>query len=119
MTKILIENEEGLPEIIYSDRMYIDPEAPTDILITESSGLFNVRVKFTDTAEADSFMDVLFEGDKINLLEIANDNTEMIVTIEEEEDLTNFYNALDEVLENYNNSDYEYGNHEQNGDNNE
>ena len=64
MVKILFTNEEGLPEIIWVDRIYVDPDAPTDILLSEESSILKVRIRFTDTDEADSFMDVLFECDK-------------------------------------------------------
>lgn len=109
MVKILFMNEEGLPEIIWVDRIYIDPDAPTDILLSEESSILKVRIRFTDTDEADSFMDVLFECDKINLKEIANDNPELIVTVEEDEQSAQeFWETMDSMLGQYM-EDAEYG----------
>lgn len=84
MLKLLFTNEEDTLEIIYTDRVFVDPEAPTDIVITSVTNFIRVRIRFTDTDEANNFMEVLFEGDKINLAEIANDNPNMEITVEEE-----------------------------------
>lgn len=108
MVKILFTNEEGLPEIIWVDRMYVDPDAPTDILLSEESNVLKIRIRFTDTEEAESFMDILFECDKINLKEIANDNPELIVTVEEDEDAAEFWETMDSMLGQYM-EDAEYG----------
>ena len=101
MIKILFKNEEGLLEIIFTDRVYVDPDSPTDILVDVTDYDFQIRIKFTDTSEADSFMDLLFECDKINLNEIANDNPELEVTIEETEESEEFYNMIDNALQDY------------------
>ena len=85
MLKLLFTNEENLLEIIYSNRIFIDPEAPTDIVIISMSNPIRLRIRFTDTDEAESFMEVLFEGDKINLAEIINTNKEMEIIVEEDE----------------------------------
>lgn len=101
MIKILFTNEEGLLEIIFTDRVYVDPEAPTDILITIQEYDTRIRIKFTDTSEVESFMDILFECDKINLKEIAEDNPELTVTVEEDEEDEEFYEMLDNALSQY------------------
>lgn len=103
MTKILFKNEEGLLEIIDSDRIYIDPDAPTDILIVVRWDDIRIRIRFSDIENAISFMNVIFECDKINLFEIAEDNPELIITVEPYEcvesapDFMDF-NALDEYF---------------------
>ena len=84
MLKLLFTNEENVLEIVYTDRVFIDPDAPTDIVITSVTNFIRLRIRFTDTDEANSFMEVLFEGDKINLAEIANTNPNMEITVEDE-----------------------------------
>ena len=108
MIKFLINNEENFLEIFYSNRVYVDPEAPTDIIIVEVSALFRVRIRFADTSEAESFMDLLFECDKINLKEIAEDNPGLSVTVEEDEAMEAMLDVIDEALDAYL-QDYEYG----------
>ena len=100
MVKILFENEEGLLEIIFSDRIYVDPDAPTDILINVEDYGIRIRIRFTDVEEVSSFMNILFECDKINLKEIADDNPELTVTIEEME-INDVYSAMNESLAAY------------------
>lgn len=85
MLKILFTNEEDLMEVIYSNRMFVDPEAPTDIIIVSMSNPIRLRLRFTDTDEVASFMEILFEADKINLTEIAETNKELEVIVEEDE----------------------------------
>lgn len=102
MIKILFTNEEGLAEIIFSNRVYVDPDAPTDILITVVDYDIKLRIRFSDTTEVDSFMnDILFECDKINLKEIAADNPELIVSVEEDEEAAEFYNMIDDAMGKY------------------
>jgi hypothetical protein len=102
MIKILFRNEEGLPEIVFSDRVYIDPDAPTDIIIAVTDYDIDIRIRFKDTEEADSFLnDILFECDKVNLKEIADDNPELEVTVEENEESSDFYDMLDNALNDY------------------
>lgn len=104
MTKILFQNEEGFLEIVDSDRMYVDPDAPTDILIVVRYDSIKIRIRFSDTENVMSFMNVLFECDKINLYEIAQDNPELVVTVEPYD--------VDDMLESVNPEsflDYLYG----------
>ena len=88
MLKVLFKNEDNCLECIYVNRFFIDPEAPTDIVIVSGSNYIRLRLQFTDIDEANSFMEVLFEGDKINLAQISEDLPEFKVVIEEEDDIT-------------------------------
>lgn len=101
MVKILFENEEGLLEIVFSNRIFVDPDAPTDILIKAEDCAIRIRIRFTDTDETASFMEVLFECDKINLKEIADDNPELVITVEEDEEAEDFYNFVEDALAEY------------------
>lgn len=85
MLKVLFINEEDLLEIIYSNKIFVDPEAPTDIIIVSISNPIRLRIRFVDTEEVDNFMEVLFEGDKINLAEISKTSPEMTITVEEDD----------------------------------
>lgn len=101
MIKILFENEEGLLEIVFSDRVFVDPDAPTDILIDVENCAIRIRIRFTDTDETASFMGLLFECDKINLKEIADDNPGLVITVEENEETEDFYTAIEDALAEY------------------
>lgn len=101
MTKIIFENEEGFLEIVDSDRIYVDPDAPTDILIVVRFDGIKIRVKFSDTDATNSFMSLLFECDKINLYEIVNDNPGIEVVVEEDEDMESLFGAMEDALSDY------------------
>lgn len=101
MTKIMFENEEGLLEIVDSDRIYVDPDAPTDILITVRFCNIKIRVGCPDTDDVESIMYVLFKCDKINLYEIGIDNPELTISVEEDNDIESFFGAMDEALAEY------------------
>lgn len=101
MTKIMFENEEGFLEIVNSDRIYVDPDAPTDILIVVRFDGIKIRVKFSDTEASESFMNILFECDKINLYEIANDNPGIEITVEEDEDMEALFGTMGEAFSEY------------------
>lgn len=89
MVKIMFRNEENLLEIIHASRIFIDPDAPTDIIVVSASNYIRLRLRFTDVDEAENFMDIFFTCDKVNLAEIISDNednAEIILTVEEEAD---------------------------------
>ena len=101
MLKVLFTNEENLSEIIYSSRIFVDPDAPTDILIVSISNPIRLRLRFTDVDEVESFMEILFEGDKINLIEIAKTAPNMEIIVEED-DFMNMLSSMDgEYYENF------------------
>lgn len=83
MIKFLITNEEGVLEILYSERIYVDPKAPTDIIIRPNFEPIKIRIRFKDTEEVESFMRMLFECDAMDLNEIERTNPDLEISIED------------------------------------
>lgn len=110
MFKLLICNEAGYPEILYSDRAYIDPDAPTNIIICIPEQFIKICIKFTDVDEALSFIEILFESDKINIMEIMKSNPELEIEINDmyetmsEDEFSEILTAIDNSLEDYYNN---------------
>ena len=107
MLKILFINEENLPEIMYSTKIFVDSEAPTDIIIVSCSAPIRLRLRFKDTEEVDNFMEILFEGDKINLASIKETAPEMEITVEED-DFYSQFSVDSEMFENMEDFDDDY-----------
>ena len=101
MVKLMFINEENLPEIIFSERIFVDPEAPTDIIITVVSNFIRIRLRFTDVDEVNSFMELLFECDKINLVEIAKTSPDLEITVEDEPFPTMLASMTDGFIDEY------------------
>ena len=74
MTKLIYKDEDGFLEIVDASNMYIDPSNPTEIVINVYTEMTQIVLRFSDCEEAESFMTLLFECDKVNLYEIINDN---------------------------------------------
>jgi hypothetical protein len=83
MIKFLITNEKGVLEILYSERIYVDPKAPTDIIIRPNFEPIKIRIRFRDTEEVESFMRMLFECDAMDLNEIERTNPDLEMSIED------------------------------------
>lgn len=83
MTKLIYKDEDGFLEIVDASNMYIDPSNPTEINIVVYAEMTKIILRFSDSEEAESFMNLLFECDKINLYEIMNDNPGIELTTEE------------------------------------
>lgn len=107
MVKVIFINEENLPEIVYSERIFVDPEAPTDIIISVLSNYIRLRLRFSDVDEVNSFMEILFEGDKINLIEIAKTAPDLEITVEDEP-VTNLLGMLsDDFMDDFSDDEYD------------
>lgn len=106
MVKIIFTNEENLPEIVYSERIFVDPEAPTDIIISVLSNYIRIRLRFSDVEEVSSFMEILFEGDKINLIEIAKTAPDLEITVEEES-IPTMLGLLDDYMDDFDDDEYD------------
>lgn len=83
MTKLIYKDEDGFLEIVDASNMYIDPSNPTEINIVVYAEMTKIILRFSDSEEAESFMTLLFECDKVNLYEILNDNPGIELTTEE------------------------------------
>ena len=83
MTKLIYKDEDGFLEIVDASNIYIDPSNPTEINIVVYAEMTKIILRFSDSEEAESFMNLLFECDKINLYEIMNDNPGIELTTEE------------------------------------
>lgn len=104
MFKVIAINEVDRLEIFVCTGAYVDPENPCCIIITTYRGDVRIRLVFPSLEETDSFMNLLFECDKINLYEIANDNPDMVVEVElldESEMADEVASAMADVLGNY------------------
>lgn len=107
MFKVLAVNDmEGL-EVFVCTGAYVDPENPCCIIITTYLENVTIRIQCKSLEESESFMSLLFECDKINLYEIANDNPEISVFTEPVGDpdysdyMSDIESALGNVLESY------------------
>ena len=93
MVKFLVKNEEGCPEILFSERIYVDPDAPTDIIIRPNFEPIKIRIRFRSVEEVSSFMRMLFECDAMDLIEISETNPDLEISIEDIKD------EMDEMFE--------------------
>ena len=82
----------------YASNIYIDPSNPTEINIVVYAEMTKIILRFSDSEEAESFMNLLFECDKINLYEIMNDNPGIELTTEELS-MYDMYGILYEICE--------------------
>lgn len=94
MTKLIYKDEDGFLEIVEASNMYIDPSNPTEINIVVYAEMTKIILRFSDSEEAESFMTLLFECDKVNLYEILNDNPGIELSTEEL-DMHDMYGAMD------------------------
>lgn len=104
MTKLIYRDEDGFLEIVEASNMYIDPSNPTEINIVVYAEMTKIILRFSDSEEAESFMTLLFECDKVNLYEILNDNPGIELSTEEL-DMHDMYGAMD--VDDYNNEEEE------------
>ena len=95
MVKILFKDVANeIPVIAFSQFITIDEDKPTDILIYLTEGNSDlIRLVTNSLEETTSLFEIFFEHDKINLLEICNDNPNLEVYPENDEsveDLSGF-----------------------------
>ena len=103
MTKIIYKDEEGFIEVFDSSRIYIDPNTPNSINIISYAESVKIILTFSDVEESESFINLLFECDKVNLLEICNDNPDIRLETEE----INYYQEMMGYLDDIEEDDYD------------
>lgn len=82
MFKIMFINEEKLPEITQANRIFIDSENKSDIVIVVIPECIRIRVHCVDYREAVELMQIFFNADHINLIELQAQNDNISVEIE-------------------------------------
>ena len=87
MFKVLTLNEADCLEVFVCTGAYIDPDNPCSIVISTYKDEVDIRIQHTSVDEADDFISLLFECDKLNLYEISKDNPTIQILIEPTEDL--------------------------------
>ena len=96
MVKILFKDVENeIPVIAFSQFITIDEDKPTDILIYLTEGNSDlIRLVTNSLEETTSLFEIFFECNKINLLEICNDNPNLEVYPENDESVEDLLQDL-------------------------
>ena len=103
MTKIIYRDEDGFIEMFDANRIYIDPNTPNAINIVSYPESVRIILTFSDVEEAESFINLLFECDKVNLKEICEDNPEIELHTED----INYYEEVLGYSSNEDDEDYD------------